>query len=341
MGDILHALPAVTALRVAHPEWEIDWVVEPMWRGLLAAESSTGRDTGLQAPMQPLVDRIHFAGTRQWRHNLLARQTRQEIGALRGTLTQDQFDAVIDFQGALRSAVIGRMARSCRYIGESKPREWAARWLFTDRIRTRGEHVIEQDVELASSVAGDALAPVQPLLPVDPAAEAWADGILRSGEPVVLINPGAGWGAKRWPVERYAEVARVLLNREFRILVNAGPGEVLLANEIVKRTGGGANPLLCSVEQLVAITRRVCLVIAGDTGPLHLACALGRPVVGIYGPTDPGRNGPFGTRFKVLRSPDSRRDHARREAPEAGLLTITPEDVLQATEELLYSGTAR
>ena len=341
MGDILHALPAVTALRMAHPEWEIDWIVEPMWRGLLAAEKSTGRDTGSHAPMQPLIDRIHFACTRQWRQNLFARQTGREIGALRRALQQEQFDAVLDFQGALRSAVIGRMARSSRFVGESKPREWAARWLFTDRVHTRGEHVIEQDVELASAIAGDALTPVQPLLPVDPAAEAWADGILRSGEPAVLINPGAGWGAKRWPVERYAEVARSLLNRGLRVLVNAGPGEVLLANEIVKRTGGGATSLLCSVEQLVAITRRVCLAIAGDTGPLHLACALCRPVVGIYGPTDPGRNGPFGTRFKVLRSPDSRRDHARREAPEAGLLTISPENVLEAAEDLLYSGAAR
>src|SRR3974390_1940057 len=78
MGDILHALPAVTALRMAHPEWQIDWVVEPMWRGLLAAESSTGRNTATQ----PLVDRIHFACTRQWRHNLLAPKTRLEIGAL-------------------------------------------------------------------------------------------------------------------------------------------------------------------------------------------------------------------------------------------------------------------
>jgi heptosyltransferase-1 len=337
MGDILHALPAVTALRMAHPEWEIDWVVEPMWRGLLAAESSRGLDSG----MQPLVDRIHFACTRQWRHNLLAPKTRVEIGALGGALKQERYDAVIDFQGALRSAVVGRMARSSRFVGESKPREWVARWLFTERVRTRGVHVIQQDIELASAVAGDALTPVQPLLPVDPAAEAWADGVLRAGEAAVLINPGAGWGAKRWPVERYADVARSLLSRGLRVLVNAGPGEVLLANEIVQRTGGGATSLLCSVEQLVAITRRVCLAIAGDTGPLHLACALGRPVVGIYGPTDPARNGPFGTSFKVLRSPESRRDHSRKEAPEAGLLTITPEDVLQAAEQLLYSGATR
>jgi heptosyltransferase-1 len=234
------------------------------------------------------------------------------------------------------------MATTRRFIGESNPRERAARWLFTERIDTHAAHVIEQDIELASAIAGDDLSPVQPRLPFDPAAEAWAEERLdkQSSSPVALINPGAGWGAKRWPLERYADVARALLNRGFRVLVNAGPGEVSFADTIFQKTGGGATPLLASVDQLIAVTRRVSVVIAGDTGPLHLACALGRPVVGIYGPTDPSRNGPYGARFKVLRSPDSRRDHTRHEAPEAGLLTITPEDVLRAVDELLYSESA-
>jgi heptosyltransferase-1 len=153
--------------------------------------------------------------------------------------------------------------------------------------------------------------------------------------PVALINPGAGWGAKRWPVERYAAVARGLIERGFRILINAGPGEEPMADVIVQGTSGAAIPLATSLEQLIALTRRIALCVAGDTGPLHLACALGRPVVGIYGPTDPSRNGPFGTRFKVLRSPLSRRDHTRLPEPEVGLLTIEPDDVLRAASELL------
>jgi heptosyltransferase I len=342
MGDILHALPAVTALRMAHPEWGIEWVVEPTWRALLAADGSLGRDTGKAAAMQPLVDRLHIASSKQWRKNPLASQTRREINLLRRALMSEHYNAVLDLQGALRSAVIGRMASTRRFIGESRPREWAARWLFTERIDTHSAHVIEQDIELASAIAGDPLTPVQPFLPRDPAAEAWANQRLSSAtdSSIILINPGAGWGAKRWPVERYADVARGLLNRGYRVLVNAGPGEAFLADTVFKMTGGGATPLLGSVEQLIAITRRVKLVIAGDTGPLHLACALGRPVVGIYGPTDPSRNGPYGTPFRVLRSPESRRDHTRHEAPEAGLLTITSEDVLQAADELLYSEAA-
>src|SRR5262249_23309484 len=161
--------------------------------------------------------------------------------------------AVIDFQGAVRSAMIARMAPGRRYIGEAKPREPLAKLLFTEKIGTRGVHVIEQDMELAAAVAGDELCPVQPMLPFDPEAEKWADELMTQGEqcPAVLINPGAGWGAKRWPAERYADVARALLHRGFRIFVNAGPGEVMLADTVVKRTGGGARSLLCSIEQLI------------------------------------------------------------------------------------------
>jgi len=338
MGDILHALPAVTALRMAHPEWVIDWVVEPKWRALLAADGSSGRDTSGPSPRQPVIDQFLLAPTKQWRQDMFSAQTRKEIRDLRKELKAGHYDTVLDLQGAVRSAAVSRMARCRRIIGESSPREWAARWLFTERIETHCPHVIEQGAELASAVAGDELVPVQPWLPVDSAAESWADDtLLRSdSKKAVLINPGAGWGAKCWPAERYAEVARVLLARGFCVFVNAGPGEVLLSDAVVQRTGGGATPLLCSLQQLIAITRRVALVIAGDTGPLHLACALGRPVVGIYGPTEPSRNGPFGTRFRVLRSPESRRDHSRNQAPEAGLLTIAPEDVLRAVDELLY-----
>jgi heptosyltransferase-1 len=338
MGDILHALPAVTALRQAHPEWVIDWVVEPRWRGLLAASAQPDQPdlASTPNPARPIVDRIHLAPTKDWRQRLLSAATILGIRELRGALKAGRYDAVLDLQGAVRSAVVGRLAGSPRLIGEENPRERAVRRLYTERVATVGAHVIEQDVELASAVAPDALTTVEPWLPVDPAAETWCDSLLGiRAEPIALMNPGAGWGAKRWPAERYAAVAAGLIKRGLRVLVNAGPGEEPLAEVIAQHTDGAAAPLVCTLDQLIALTRRVALVVAGDTGPLHLACALGRPVVGIYGPTDPSRNGPFGTRFKVLRSPGSRRDHSRRAAPEAGLLTIMPADVLRAADELL------
>jgi len=334
MGDILHALPAVTALRQAHPAWIIDWVVEPAWTALLSArnaESAAPRDT-----TQPLVDRLHPAAAKSWGKKPLSPTTAREIAALRRTLRAASYDAVLDFQGAVRSAALGALSGARRRIGESAPREGAARWLFTERVATHGVHVIEQDIELASAVAGDDLRPIPPLLPVDPAAEAWCDSLLAEcPAPVALLNPGAGWGAKRWPQERYAAVASALAERGFCVLINAGPSEETMAEAIRTQSAGTASPVTCTLAQLIALIRRVALVIAGDTGPLHLACALGRPVIGIYGPTDPARNGPFGTRFRVLRSPFSLRDHARRPEPEAGLLTIQPEDVLAAVDEVL------
>ncbi|MGD0901561.1 MAG: glycosyltransferase family 9 protein [Terracidiphilus sp.] len=332
MGDILHALPAVTALRQTHPEWGIDWVVEPRWQPLLAAEGSAGR-----GPSQPLVDGLHLAPVKDWGRAPLSLKTIHEIRDLRRALRAGDYDAALDLQGAVRSALVGRLAGCRRLIGEAEPREPSARWLFTELVVTRGVHVVEQDVELASAVAGDQLAPASPWLPVDAAAEAWADGVLSPSAtcPAVLLIPGAGWGAKCWPPERYAAVAKGLVDRGLRVLVNAGPGEEPLAEAIVQGADGAAIPLACSLAQLIALTCRIALCIGGDTGPLHLACALGRPVVGIYGPTLPSRNGPFGTRFRVLRSPESQRDHTRRAQPEAGLLTIQPEDVLRAADELL------
>ena len=303
-----------------------------------AAHGRLRRGTG-RGPAQPVVDRLHLASTKAWRQaSARAPRHAHEIRALRESLRESHYDAVLDLQGAVRSAVVARMAGCRRRIGESQPREWAARWLFTERVATRGAHVIEQDVELASAVAGDDLDPVQPWLPVDPAAEAWCDEIARtlsrtgprcSSIPAPDGAPSAGRSSamRRLPT--------ALAERGFRVLVNAGPGEESLAEAIVAQSGGAAMPLNCSLAQLIALTRRVALVIAGDTGPLHLACALGRPVVGIYGPTDPSRNGPFGTRFRVLRSPDSRRDHSRRREPEAGSADHQPEDVLQAADELL------
>jgi heptosyltransferase-1 len=341
MGDILHALPAVTALRQAHPSWAIDWVIEPKWKPLLTA----GNGTPVEAlsPAQPLVDRVHTAATKAWGKAPLSRQTAHEIRQLRAALRAAPYDAVLDFQGAVRSAFLGRLTGARRRIGEARPREWAAKWLFTERIHTSGDHVIEQDMELAAAVAGDTLQPAQPLLPVDPNVETWCDQLFIPfrDQPVALLNPGAGWGAKRWPAERYGAVASALAARGFRVLVNAGPGEDPLAQSIQQHSAGAAVPLRCSLPQLIGLTRRVALAIGGDTGPLHLACALARPVVGIYGPTDPARNGPYGTRFKVLRSPFSLRNHARLDTPEAGLLTIAPKDVLQAVDEVLTPEAAR
>jgi heptosyltransferase I len=326
MGDILHALPAVAALRQAHPKWYLGWAVEPRWQSLLRSDDE-----------MPLVNRTHVVKAKDWARSPLRAQTLRELRALRQELRAERYDVCIDLQGAVRSALAGRLAAAPRMIGEDHPREWAARWLFRERVRTQGVHVIEQAVEVCAAAAGEPLAPILPPLPVNREAELWADEVLRGAghRPVILLSPGAGWGAKRWPAERYGAVARDLERQGCMVLVNAGPQEQAIAAEVVRASGGVAQAPEFTLERLIALIRRVCLVIAGDTGPLHLACALGKPVVGIYGPTDPSRNGPFGVPFRVLRHPESKRDHTRHVEPEAGLLTITPDEAVAAAMDLL------
>jgi heptosyltransferase-1 len=336
MGDILHALPAVTALRAIHPDWFLGWAIEPQWRRLLVAESAVAR-----GPAMPVIDQLHIVPAKQWGRRPLSPVTIEDIRRVRQELRAARYDVCVDLQGAVRSAVLGKWAHAKRLIGEEKPREWAARYLFDEPIPTKGIHVIEQAMEVVSAVIREELPGMLPWLPISEAAETFCDTQLAvlNGRPFAILNPGAGWGAKRWPTERYGEVARVLAGKGYGVVINAGPGEEILAKEVNAASGNIAIALSPALDELIALTRRSSLVIAGDTGPLHLASALGKPVVGIFGPTDPARNGPFGGNFRVLRHPESKRDHSRRAEPEAGLLTILPEDVLNAADDLLQGCT--
>lgn len=327
MGDILHSMPAVTALRQAHPDWVIGWAIEPQWRGLFCANGCQPRTPGM-----PLVDQLHVVPAKQWARKPLSPATWKDMAGVRREVRGMGYDVAVEMQGAVRAAMVARWARTGHIVGEANPRESVARWLFDERVETHGVHVIEQSVEVANAIAGESLPIPLPLLPRDPAAEARA---AQWPQPLVLLSPGAGWGAKRWPPERYGEVARRIAIEGCTVVVNCGPAEETLARQIAESSGGAARALPLDMAELIAVTRRAALVIAGDTGPLHLACALGKPVVGIYGPTDPARNGPFHTPSRVLRHPESVRDHTRRSEPEAGLLTITAEDVTAAALELL------
>jgi heptosyltransferase-1 len=151
----------------------------------------------------------------------------------------------------------------------------------------------------------------------------------------VLLNPGAGWGAKQWPAERYGQVAKQLLQGGLKSLINIGPGEEDLAHAVEAASGGAAETFSGSLTQLIALTRRARLFIGGDTGPMHLAAALRIPVVAIFGPTDPARNGPFGTRTIVLRSPASSTSYRHVFQSDGGLLEISSGQVVAAARQML------
>lgn len=325
MGDVLHALPAVTALRQARPNWEIGWVVDRRWVTLL--ESDRG---------SPVVDAVHVAATKDWSGRPISVRTARQIYGLRAELQSVGYDICVDMQGTIRSAVIGKMARARQFAGYDDPRESSARWMYGRRLERRGVHVMEQGCALLGDAVGMSLEPVRVKLPVDMGAELWCDEVVRGLGRFCFLAPTAGWGAKVWPAPRYGATARELALAGYGVLVNAVGAHDAVAAAVVQASDGAARAVPSTLAQMTALVRRASLVIAGDTGPLHLAAALQRPVVGLFGPTDPERNGPFGTAARVLRHPTSATDHSRT-AAETGLSQIGAEEVVMAGLELLRS----
>ncbi len=331
MGDVLHALPAVAALREHMPEAQIGWAIEPRWASLLAAHTQQG---------ESLVDRIHHVPVRTWKANPFSLATAGSIFALRRELRAERYDIAVDLQGTIRSSIIGKLAGAAVFAGPAHPREKPAGLFYTRKIETGQPHVVVQACEILGAATGLRLAPAEPVLARDIAAEAWCDGIfaelpISARSCTVVLSVGGGWGAKRWPAERYGEVAAALHARGCAVLVSAANSEDELAQRVVQASTGTAWSVVCDLPQLSALLQRAALCIAGDTGPLHLAAAVGTPVVGIYGPTDPARNGPFTQKKRILRSPLSTTDHSRHAATEPGLLSISAEDVIHSALELL------
>jgi heptosyltransferase-1 len=338
MGDVVHTLPAVHALRQAFPQAHIGWLVEERWAELLCAPGSPRR--GRRSSLRPLVDEVHTVSLKVWRKSLFSSSTLQRIATVWNDVRDAAYEVAIDLQGALRSAFLARWSGARMVYGAAGPRESPASLWYTRKAVASGRHVIEQNLSVAEAFVGHAMGPPADIsrdLPCDPRAEDHIEQRLaESGiSDFAILNPGAGWGAKRWPAERYGEVARKLFDLGLRSVLNYGPGEGDLIRTAEDASGGTACAVRCSITELIALTRRARLFVGGDTGPLHLAAALRVPVVAIYGPTDPARNGPYGTRSVVLRSAGSVTSHSRRAAADEGLLAIGSDAVVAAARELL------
>jgi heptosyltransferase I len=331
MGDVIHTLPAVAALRAASPQTRIGWVIEQRWMELLCAKDASR--SGPRNPSRPLVDFLHVVDTKRWRKSPFSLETRRQMSAVRKELIGEHYELAVDFQGAVKSAILSRFAKS--NLGMEHPRESPAQMMYKTRVLSHGVHVIEQYRSLAEAVIGKSLPIAAAEFPQDDSVDAKISDQIKAWGQVIVINPGAGWPAKQWPTEKYGEVARALSTDGYMVLVNFGPGEEELANAVHASSNQAAVPISCSIAEFTALTRRTKLFIGGDTGPLHLAAALQIPVVAIFGPTDPARNGPYGTRSIVLRNPASRTSLSHISDPDPGLLRITPDEVIFAARALL------
>lgn len=314
LGDILHTVPAVAALRAAHPKAKIDWVVDRKWAPVLEGS--------------PALDEvIPFDRHSVW--NIV-----DCVERLRG----NRYDCAIDFQGLYKSSILAALSGAPRRIGFERAwaREEGAAMFYTERVTPSGRHVSELNYSLAEHAgATRPPAPDYPLrVPAGGAASVRSRlhdlGI--TGD-YAVIGPAGSWRAKCWPPERFGALCREIEARGgARIVVIQGPGEKLVVEEVLRAAAPVRVVVLApTIEELMALLAHARFMVAADSGPLHLAAALGTPVVGLYGPTDPARNGPFVPGGVVVHKALSEEiSYKRRANYSPSMLRISVEDVLMA-----------
>ncbi len=300
MGDILHALPAVASLKASFPEARITWAVKPRWASLLG--------------QNPHVDRVWPVEAPDW------------------LFRSGRFDLAIDFQGLVQSALVARTCRPRRLLGFDYPllRERAAGLFYSERGTSAAAHVVDRNLDLAAA-AGAAQRIIEFPLP-----DCAPEGRLPDSD-FLLASPGAGWRSKQWPPDHYARLAGLVRQRfGWPLVLNCAPPELAAAEAIARQAPPGAVLVnASSVAGLIGATRRARGVIGVDSGPLHLAAALRRPGVALFGPTDPARNGPYGDTFTVLRAPGALTTYQRENHYSPSMLAIRPEQVVEALEARL------
>lgn len=322
LGDLVHAVPAVAALREAMPDAQIDWLVEPAHAELLR--------------LVPVIS------------NVVVLQGRNVGGwlATRAQLRATRYDAAIDLQGLVKSAALARLSGARRIIGFNTAalREPAARLFYTEQVEVgEGRHVIEKYLAAVGQAFAPRTAHTAPRTPrsahrfpfqLSPSPA--LDFLRGAGvTDFALLNPGAAWPNKRWPVESFAAVARWLRSTYgWAPVVLWGPGEEAIADGIVAGAGGAAvRAPKTTFNDLLTLAGASRVFVSGDTGPLHLACAAGAPVVALFGPTTERRNGPWDDRDVSISRYDQCVCHYERtcRTPEGWCLTtITVDEVTAA-----------
>ena len=306
VGDVVHALPVAAALRAHAPSWRLTWIVERREATLLRGN--------------PAIDEVLPVDTRGWRRARRARDlvgVARELGALRRRLRAARFDAALDLQGLVKSGLLTVATGAPLRVGYAVAhcRE-PLNGFFTNRRVTpppSARHVVDQNLALLAPLgvpAGDPEFPLVVAGEADAASELFFTGAgLKARDRVVVLNPGAGRPDKRWPIGHFRELARRLTDESAAtVLVVWGPGELAGARAIVDGAARQRALLVprTSLQELAGVLRRASVVVAADTGPLHLAAALGTRCVGLYGPTSAVRNGPYGGRHRALQSRDGR-----------------------------------
>lgn len=316
LGDIVHTFPAVAALRETFPQANIVWLTHPRWTDLVAS-------SGLSTEIWPVDSRDLTS-------------VRRVVARLRAFHP----DAAIDFQGLWKSAFPAFLAGVSRRIGFSSAtiREFGVPILYTDRVQCRTTHIAEQNGELCLHAGASRMVAGVQLHITDRDESGVAAQLHRESiASYVVLSPGGGWRSKCWPPDRFGTLCqRIYKAFDLRCVINYGPGEEQLC-AAVKAASGVAMPVACDVElgRLMAFLKSARCVVGGDTGPLHLAVALRTPVIALFGPTDPARNGPYPPREIVLRSPNAVTSYGRGDVPDQSLLELSVDDVFASVKKCI------
>ncbi len=319
LGDLVHNLPVVPALRAGFPDAQLDWVVDGKWAPLVRLVH--GIDEVI--PLRPsLSGYLHCIN-----------QVRQA-----------RYSCVIDFQGIYKSALLAWSSGAERRIGRDRnsARERGAASFYTERVAPLGRHVTEMSMSLAvhagAQPSGEMQFPIQ--VPARELREL-RERLGREGvKNYIVMSPGGGWKSKCWPAERFGALCAEIWRRQRMLsLINLAPGEDELGKALAANALP-AKPIVCQppLPELTALLAQALLVVGGDTGPLHLAAALGTRVVALFGPTNATRNGPL-PRGVVIQNHSSeprnyqRGDYVRGRSYSPEMLSITVDQVLTAVEE--------
>ena len=287
LGDIVHALPVLAALRTQRPDVRVDWLVDARYAGVLDLVDGLARMVVVRATHDAASDSaVRFAGV-------------AGMGRALAFLRRQTYAAAIDLQGLIKSAVFARGSGAARVLGFERRalREPAAAFCYGEHVTVddRG-HVVHKNLAMLAPLGVPAAGVAFPWAARDSAAAAQVatDTRVVAGG-FVLLNPGAAWENKRWPVEHFGALARALGERHGLVsVVTWGPGEQARADAVVAHAGAHAflSPPT-ALHDVLALARAARLCVSGDTGPLHLAASVGTPIVGLFGPTRPERNGPW------------------------------------------------
>jgi len=283
MGDVVHALPAVSDMVRAMPGLQVDWLVEKAFADIPRRH----------AQVQPVVP----MQWRKWRKSLRAPDTRQAIQVCKQALAQHRYDAIIDLQGLLKSALFARYAKGLRHGYDCRSaREPLAAALYQ---RRHGVGKQLQAVERCRRLAAKALGYAMPESPPDFGLSAQPDAWRPAGDsaaqmPFAVLVPCASRPEKLWPVAHWVAVGQHLRAQGLQVAVMWGsPPELELAEQIAQACGGHVPPFL-SVGQVIDTMAAATLVVGLDTGMTHIAAACGRPTLGLYCDHEPGLAGMTG-----------------------------------------------